>query len=431
MRKNWNTAEELQQALDAVASYGNVAAAARGLGISRCTLRDRYYTARAKKLKAETQALAGFAAANPDAVTTPPSNAVPEGQQLRGLSTRVDESGNTDQQWIKTERASGEVFEAPAGYLLKGLSVMTDANGQERVKWQKLDMDAVKRQTAQEAAFNALCEKLEPLAPIKGPATSALDLCTLYTMTDCHVGMLAWDKETGEDWDLGIAERVLTDTLFRMIDAAPDSAVGILNQLGDFLHFDSLVPLTPTNKHVLDADSRYQKVVAVAVRILERVIAHMLTKHAAVQVYMMEGNHDPAGSVWLRIMFAKLFAGNPRVTVELSPNPYVAYQWGKTFLGFYHGHLARKPHVPLLFAAQFPVIWGQTEFRYIHTGHLHHVEEKEHPGIKHIQHPTLAAPDAYAARGGWLSKRQATSMTYHKEYGEFARGIFIPMRDVA
>jgi hypothetical protein len=238
--------------------------------------------------------------------------------------------------------------------------------------------------------------------------------------------MLAWDKETGADWDLGIAEDNLTGTLFQMIAAAPASQVGILNQLGDFLHFDSLSPMTPTSHHILDADSRYQKVVQVAVRILRRVISAMLEKHAKVHVEMKEGNHDPAGSVWLRVMFAELYKSNPRVSINLSPNPYTMLVHGTTLLGFYHGHLTKLAQLPILYAAQFPKEWGATEFRYIHTGHKHHVEEKEHPGIKVIQHPTLAAPDAYAARGGWLSKRQATSMTYHLTKGEVARGIFIP-----
>ena len=95
-----------------------------------------------------------------------------------------------------------------------------------------------------------MCEEIEPIRRREGAdSIEDKDLLTLITMTDSHVGMLAWDKETGEDWDLGIAERCLTQTFCQMIDAAPASAIGILNQLGDFLHFDSLVPITPTSKH--------------------------------------------------------------------------------------------------------------------------------------------------------------------------------------
>ena len=34
------------------------------------------------------------------------------------------------------------------------------------------------------------------------------------------------------------------------------------------------------------------------------------------------------------------------------------------------------------------------------------------------QHATLAARDAYAARGGWIAERKIEAITYHKEYGE-------------
>lgn len=418
--------EVLQRALDAVAAYGSVSAASRELKMPRTTLQMQYSVARARGMKAEVQSLAGFAAMHPDAIWEPPSNAIPEGQQLRGLSTRVKADGTTEQQWVKTERDSGEIYEVPEGQVIKRTASMVDADGRTRVKWVSTDRDAEMVAAAQKAALAALCAKLEPIPPVDLQAPVNMELCTLYTITDAHVGMLAWDKETGEDWDLTIAERCLGDTLCRMIDAAPHSAVGLVNQLGDFLHFDSLQPMTPTNHHILDADSRYQKMVEVAVRILRRIIEHALRKHERVVVEMKEGNHDPAGSVWLRVMFAQLYASNPRITIDMSPNPYTIYQHGKTFLGFHHGHLIKKPQLPILFAAQFPREWGQTEYRYIHTGHLHHVEEKEHPGIKVIQHPTLAAPDAYAARGGWLSKRQATSMTYSSEFGEVARAVFIP-----
>ena len=419
------TAKE-QEALDAVAAHGGVRAAARALGIGHSSLRERLSRARKAGLKAENQALAGWAAANPDSISSPPSNAVPEGQQLRGLSTKVDGKGETQDQWIKTERAAGEAFEAPPGYLLKGLSVMTDANDQTRVTWRKLDMDAVARQSAQEAAFKALCEKLEPLAVIPGPLITDADLLTVYTMTDCHIGMLSWDKETGYDWDLTIAEACLVGTLIRMIDAAPNSRDGLVNELGDFEHFDSLKPITPEHGHLLDADSRFQKMITVSTRILRRVIEHALTKHERVFVQIKEGNHDPSASAWKRVMFSLLYANNPRVIVDMSPNPYTIHEHGKTLLGFYHGHLARLESLGELFAAQFREAWGRCPFVYIHTGHKHHVKEEERKGCNIIQHPTLAAPDAYAARGGWISKRQATSMTYHRDSGEFARGIFIP-----
>ena len=47
-------------------------------------------------------------------------------------------------------------------------------------------------------------------------------------------------------------------------------------------------------------------------------------------------------------------------------------------------------------------------------GHLHSVDVKENNLMIVEQHRTLAAPDAYAARGGWISGRDAKVITYHK-----------------
>lgn len=371
--------ELAQQALDTMTAHGGVGAGARALGIPRATMNTRVDTAKRYKLTPKVQRLLGDDPAAP-----------PEGYMLKGTSTYVNKNGVQAGQWIKTDRAIEQLYKL------------------------------------QHKVLEQLKKELKPLKRIAAPKVKDADLLSLYTMTDCHVGMLAWDKETGEDWDLSIAEACLTNTFLQMIDSAPAAATGIVNQLGDFLHFDSLTPETPAHKHVLDADSRYQKVVEVAVRILRRVIEHALTKHDKVRVYMNEGNHDPAGSVWLRVMFAQLYADNPRVYVERSPNPYVAYLHGETLIGFHHGHLSKTVKLPQIFSQQFRTDWGKSTHAYVHTGHLHHVEEKEHPGVNVIQHPTLAAKDAYAARGGWLSKRQATRMDYHKIRGEVGRATLIP-----
>lgn len=404
-----------------------VAAGTSQREIARLMGRDRsnieLYTSRLQRTRAAQ-----------DANADRPLNPVPLGFHLSGLSTTVGEDGEIRSQSFRAKSGDeGDVvpesgsFPAPDGMFVRSVSTLVDGQtGTVKQQWVKSDKLKEDQFQAMISACKRAAIDIIPIERIPAPFTVDTDLCNLYTLTDSHVGMLAWDKEAGEDWDLKIAEQCLGDTLVQMVDAAPAAEVGIVNQLGDWLHFDSLKPVTPEHGHLLDADSRYQKVVVVAVRILRRVVDHALAKHSRVQVYMHEGNHDVTGSVWLRVLFSALYENNPRVTVEMSPLPYVAFQWGKTMLGFHHGHLSKPVSLPLLFAALFSEIWGATKKRYIHSGHLHHTDEKEHPGVKTIQHPTLAAKDAYAARGGWLSERQAMSITYHKDRGEIARGIFIP-----
>lgn len=315
----------------------------------------------------------------------------------------------------------------PDGFKVKGVSTYYDEDGKVRGQWVKSTADEERRQQAIRDAFEAMALDLPRVRPVKAPARALDALATLYTLTDSHVGMLAWAKEGGDDWDLSIAEATLVGCFAQMVNASPAARVGFVNQLGDFLHYDSAVaPVTPLHGHVLDSDGRFSKMVTTAVRVLRRVIDMALAKHEKVVVLMAEGNHDMASSVWLRVMFRALYENEPRVEVINSELPYYCYQHGKTMLAFHHGHLKKNDQLPILFAAQFPQIWGTTTKRYAHTGHRHHSEEKEHSGITVIQHPTLAARDAYAARGGWIAERAVTAITYHSQFGQVARHTVVP-----
>jgi hypothetical protein len=72
-------------------------------------------------------------------------------------------------------------------------------------------------------------------------------------------------------------------------------------------------------------------------------------------------------------------------------------------------------------AGKFREVFGRTKHAYAHTGHLHSVEVRETSLMVIEQHRTLAAPDAYASRGGWLSGRDAQVITYSKQHGEVGR----------
>lgn len=314
----------------------------------------------------------------------------------------------------------------PLGFKVKGVSTLYNEDGQVRGQWVKSVADDQAQAEAMRAAYAAMADELPRLDAVKPPKVVVNDLLTLYTLTDSHVGMRAWAKETGADWDLGIAENTLVGCFEQMIQASPPASVGFINQLGDFLHYDSLLPMTPTSGHVVDADSRYSKMATTAIRILRRVVGMALEKHEKVVVLLAEGNHDMAGSVWLRVMFQALYENEPRIEVIDSELPYYTYQHGNTMLAFHHGHLKKNDQLPLLFATEFPKVWGNTQYRYCHTGHRHHVEEKEHSGMYVVQHATLAARDAYAARGGWQSNRLVYAITYHTAYGQVAKNTIVP-----
>lgn len=357
--------DEMLEALRVVSEYGSITEAARRLNMNRETLQGRINKARDAVARGVLDA---------DIATR-----VPEGHKVKGVSTLYGEDGTVKAQWVKT------------------------------------DVDAQRAEMLREVALQALAADLprEPIVP--APKLQLDDLCTLYTFTDYHVGMLAWHRENLEaDWDNGIAETMGIAAMSYLVAAAPASGHGIVNIQGDFLHWDGLTAITPTHGHVLDADGRFGKVVDVAIRLIRSLVRLALTKHAKVTLLICEGNHDIASSLWLRKMFAALYEDEPRITVHDSELPYYAIRHGEVMLGFHHGHLRKNEQLPALFSAQFREMWGQCKRVYIHTGHRHHKEVKDHPGARVIQHPTLAARDAHASRGGWLSDREITAITYSK-----------------
>ncbi len=313
------------------------------------------------------------------------------------------------------------VHPVPDAFHVKGVSTLYDKSGDVAAQWVKTDRNKERAFEALKEAAQALSDDLSRAKPVPPPKQTAADLCNTYTMTDCHLGMYAWHREGGEDWDLNIAERVLTGCFAAMVNSSVDAETGVVAVLGDWLHYDSLAALTPTSGHILDADGRYAKMVQVGVKVIRGLVDCALRKHDRVVLLIAEGNHDIAGSVWLRAMFQALYEAEPRVTVIDSELPFYAYQHGSTMLCWHHGHLKKNDALPLMMASQFSEMWGATKKRYCHTGDKHHVDEKEHSGMIVCQHPTLAARDAYASRHGWHALRSANCITYHRQHGEVAR----------
>ena len=312
------------------------------------------------------------------------------------------------------------------GYRMGKVTVQRGPDGSVERTWERQSPDKELLQEALRAAVEAMAGEVQPCAPVAVPGVTLEHLLTLYTFTDYHVGMMAWHREGGADWDVKIAEETGIKAMAALVEGAPRSHTAVVNVQGDFLHFDGLSAVTPQHGHVLDADSRFSKVVDVAIRLIRNLVAQALAKHDRVILLIAEGNHDLASSLWLRKLFGALYELEPRVTVHDSELPYYAIRWGKVMLGFHHGHLRKNDQLPALFAAQFRQMWGQCEKVAIHTGHRHHREVKEHPGAEVVQHPTLAARDAYAARGGWWSERKITAITYAKDFGEVASNTVTP-----
>lgn len=399
--------EQLQARVAAYREYGTIEKAALAMGVSKSAFGESIQ-------KAEQLARQGLLGTSP----------VMPGFRI----SKVSNTPNGD--YIQQKPDHGDTYKPIDSLALKGRTSWAEVlpDGQRIVTREVLmeRADSKAQQEALRVIIDELKQDLPRLAPRAGPIRTFVNLLNQYTVTDSHFGMLAHAEETGADYDLKEAEQVTLDWFAASIAQSPDAHTAILAQLGDLMHHDALESVTPAHKHVLDADSRLHKVIRVVIRTIRRVIDMLLDKHQHVHVVMASGNHDPASSVWLREMLAVLYEDEPRITVDTSPKLYYAFMWGKTLLAYHHGHKRNINNVDATIVGMFKELYGQSNYAYCHIGHFHSDEGKK-SGLMYIErHETLAAPDAYAAGGGYLSGRSAKRITYHKEFGEVGRDTLRP-----
>ena len=318
----------------------------------------------------------------------------------------------------------------PEGFVLRGVSTLYNDEGKPVSQWVKSASDKEAQFQMMIERIELACEGIKPWKPVKTPKVVEDDLLSLLVITDFHLGSYCWGQETSEDYDTNMARDLFLSSVKEMIDSTPKSKIGMLCNLGDFLHWDGLEQLTPSGKNLLEGDSRYSRIVDIAMTVMDEAVRMMLKKYEKVVFVCAEGNHDIAGSIWLRKFIRKLYANEPRLEVIDNDFPYYAYRHGNTMLCFHHGHKAKMGNLPKVFSSEprFREDWGKSKIAYIHSGHYHHERVIEDAGAITEQHPTLASRDSYATRLGLMSQRGAKVITYSNEDGEVSR-ITIRPRD--
>lgn len=358
-----------------------------------------------------------------------PVPAVPDGFEVRNVSSQIDADGNLEKQWLDARRqALAQESILPAltpGHLIGGISTLVDDQGKVRAQWIKtrLDKNGVDVEKAMFEAVSRLAERWpERAVPTIAPAFSYDDLLTVYPFGDPHIGMLAWEKETGDNFDLAIVERHMVNAVDHLASLAPRSKRAIVLTVGDTLHSDGLFNTTTRGTRV-DVDGRTAKMLTVAIRTFRRMIDRALECHEIVHVIIARGNHDELLSLVLSIALQQYYEREPRVHIDPSPQMHHWYRFGLNLIGVTHGDKAKAMDLMAVMANDRAEDWGATKHRRIYAGHIHHDVVKEVPGvtIEHLR--TLAAKDAWHAGMGYRSGRDMKMDVFHREHGHINRHI--------
>ena len=331
----------------------------------------------------------------------------------------------TVRDWLRKDHPAAN--EAPDGFAVSGASILYGPDGEVRGKWIKTAADASKRQAIVQSAVDA-AKSFIPVAPRRKAETTKYrdDLMTGYPIGDPHVGMLAWARECGADWDTEIAKRTHQLAVAELVERAPRTRQALIVNLGDLMHYDSMGAVTPRSGHLLDADGRYNKMLHAAADVMIQCVESALVKHETVHVINAIGNHDETGAQAVALVLRHRYHAEPRVTVDTSPAVFNYYRWHANLIGVHHGHTCKPDKLPGVMAADRARDWGETKHRYWWMGHIHHASLREFPGVTVESFGALAAKDAYAAAGGYRSRESMSAIVLHKDHGEVCRAMVTP-----
>ena len=370
----WADGFEREMLDEYVAAGGDMVAAAEKLGLT-----IGYVRGRLREIERRAAAK-GWAPASD--MTTPQ----PEGFTLKGVSTyyRVKEDGTKEPvgQWVKTKADE----EAKLAALLEAVARIAEP-------------------------FRGLIE------PAAEPAVVDADLLCVYPFGDPHIGMLSWAEETGQNFDLKIAESTLVAAVDKLVEIAPPAEQALIIPLGDNVHSDNLINRTSRSHAALDVDGRWAKLLHVAIRTFRRCIDRALLKHKRVHVIVEIGNHDDQTAIVIALALELAYEKDPRVTVDTSPAKVHYYKFGKCLLGVTHGDTIKKEQLGPIMAVDRKEDWAATEHRRFYTGHIHHDTLREYPGLIVESFRTLAARDAWHAGQGYRSGQDMKCHVWHREDG--------------
>jgi len=264
-------------------------------------------------------------------------------------------------------------------------------------------------------------EGMEPAAPVSPPSHTLDGLLTVYPLADVHMGLMAWGKETGEDYDTAIAADRVRSWVARAVDASPASGTAVILGLGDLTHADDQSNMTPRSKHVLDVDTRHFRTLDGTIQALAYGIEYAARKHARVIVRILPGNHDL--NTYMAVMFAlaERYRQDPRIEVQKVPGEFWVYRHGQCLLAAHHGHGGKPERMVMFLADEHASEWGQTRHRFLWTGHLHHLKAADIGGVQWMQLRAMTAKDAYAAGNAYSARASLEAITFDANQGEIQR----------
>lgn len=244
---------------------------------------------------------------------------------------------------------------------------------------------------------------------------------------DVHIGKLAYQVETGEDYNIGIA-----------CDRVREGVKGILNKSAgfdidqiyfivgnDILHSDN-PKNTTTSGTYQDVDGLWHNMFLIAKSLYVDII-EQLRNYAPVQVIFNPSNHD-FQSGWMLAQVLKAWFHRSDITVDADIKHRKYFTYGNSLIGTTHGDGAKVEDLHNLMAMESGQSWVDCNYKYWYLHHIHHkrhyryltAQDKVGVSIEYLRSPS--APDRWHFTNGYTGNPKAIEGFVHsKNQGQVAR----------
>lgn len=401
------TDDQLLEAVAALNKHGNQTSAARSIGMSRSAFQNRLFHAKERGL---------YDLQGPKHIVLRPED------RIDSLEAAWERSGlSPDTHYVSKVTVNG--YDVTSKVLEGGEEVLaTQQNQQIKVEFKT----SVPPETAN--VMETMAAKVRPAKAFKAPKKPKRDPHMLeISLFDAHFGKMAWRLETGQDYDLKIAEKLYSEAVEDLLTyTSPYSVDKIVFPIGqDFFHIDNEKGVTPRGGNVLDRDGRLAKIIEVGCESVVAAVERCL-QVAPVEIMWVPGNHDYVNSLWLIKYMEAYFRNTKHFTSDVGQNdqysPRKALVYGRTLLAYTHGDQEKHTALPSIIMAEHRDKMAEVDHIEIHTGHFHKAKSTDFvsvdtmPGDVRLRVlPSLSGRDAWHAMKGYGTIQAAEAYLWSRQ----------------
>ncbi len=289
-------------------------------------------------------------------------------------------------------------------------------------------------------AFESFVSKAESHAPkykdvniIRPKNGSKFSEISIY---DLHVGKLAWEKETGGNYDTKIAIDRFKNAFYDLIDRSLSLGCDeIVLPLGnDLINIDN-AQNTTTAGTPQNVDTRWQYMIEKTEDAFIECLDYAGDR-AKVHVMYVPGNHDEQYSYFITKYLYAWYKNHNNIFVDKDPTLTKYYENGVNMIAYNHFKDVKPEAMPQVMSMNEPEMWARTWYREAHGGHFHtrktkgvtiDTYEEEHRGVLYRVMPSLCETDAWHKRKEYDGNiKSALGIVYDKKGGFYELLNHIP-----